>query len=40
MPEEDSLDRAAALSGPSVGTAYAASGGVYQHGSSYQGSTD
>jgi len=40
MPEEDSLDRAAGLSGPSVGVAYAAAGGAYQHGSSYQGSTD
>jgi hypothetical protein len=40
MPEEDSLDRAAGLSAPSVGAAYAAAGGGYQQTSSYQGSTD
>jgi hypothetical protein len=40
MPEEDSLERAAGLAGPSAGAAYATGGGGYQHGSSYQGSTD
>jgi hypothetical protein len=40
MPEEDSVERAAGLAGPSVAAAYATAGGGYQHGSSYQGSTD